>query len=159
MRRFIFSVTPLSITFKIVRDVRMVEDRSFEGVQPRQRYIRQSNDKAISIFTDRNFRAELRPLDRGKHLEISSTSCAIKHSSTAQLLLPHTWSEKGTANLFEISEVLLVAWDQGPSHRDSTIVRGVLLVFEQRSLYSSLKYVKLGSLGFYVKYYPSIPLA
>lgn len=30
------------------------------------------------------------------------------------------------------------------SHRDSSVVRGVSLVFEQRSLYSSLKYVKLG---------------
>jgi len=159
MRRFIFSLTLFSITFRIVRDVRMVEDRSFEGVQLRQRYIQQSNDKAISIFTDRNFRAELRPLDRGKHFRISSTSRAIKHSSTAQLLLPRTWSERGTANLLEISEVLLVAWDQGPSHRNSIVVRGVLLVFEQRSLYSSLKYVKLSSLGFYVKYYLSIPLA
>lgn len=54
-----------------------------------------------------------------KTLRVSSPSRAIKHSSVAQLLLPRTWSERGTANLLEseISEVLLVAGSRAFSSR------------------------------------------
>ncbi|KAG5341282.1 TNNI protein, partial [Acromyrmex charruanus] len=70
-----------------------------------------ANDRAISIFTERDFRVQggitpgltcVEP--RGKHLEFprcDATSRAIKHSSIAQLLLPRTWSERGIANLLE----------------------------------------------------------
>lgn len=73
---------------------------------------------------------------------------AIRHSSAAQLLLSHTWSERGTANLLgsEISEVLLIAESGAVSLRFQHRVR-VLLVFEPRGLYSPLKYVKLTSVS------------
>lgn len=43
--------------------------------------------------------------------------------------------------------------DQELSHWDSSVVCGVPLVFEPCSLYSSLKYVKLGSLSHTLRFY------
>lgn len=120
----------LPITLGIVQDVRMVEDRSFEGVQPRPRrrcsahpprYIRQGQRQGDLHFhgTRTSGRNYARSTTLSKTLRVSSPSRAIKHSSAAQLLLPRTWSERGTANLLEseISEVLLVAGSRAFSSR------------------------------------------
>lgn len=139
----------------------MVEDRSFEGVQPRPR---QRRAKPLAIHPagrpqdDLHFHGKRLQggitLDRAEENTSGGFSRAIKHSSTAQLLLPHTWSERGTVNLLESGFrkfCLLPEIKNSLSHWDSSIVRGVLLVFDQRSLHSSLKYVKLDLLGYYVK--------
>lgn len=116
--RFIFSFVALSITFRMIRDVRMVEDRSFEGVQFSRdrgaaarepcicppRYIQQGQRQGdLHFHHGKGLQGGIMPAlpRRGKHLEFRRRSRAIKHSSIAQLLLPRTWSERGIANLLE----------------------------------------------------------
>jgi len=64
---------------------------------------------------------------------VSSASCAIKHSNAAQLSLPRTWSERGTANLLD-SEVLFVVKSRvlslGFQRRSYILCISILLVFE-----------------------------
>jgi len=120
------------------RDVRMVEDRSFEGVQPRTSLSRGTAGPTTgwSPFSRKGIskRNYVRLTAPRKTLQVSSASCAIKHSNVAQLSLPRTWSERGTANLLD-SEVLLVVKSRvlssGFQRRSWYILCiSILLVFE-----------------------------
>lgn len=147
----------LPITLGIVQDVRMVEDRSFEGVQPRPRrrcrahpprYIRQGQWQGDLHFHGTRLQGGITP----------ARPRWVKHSGFPRH--PARLSIRVSRNFYYRArgarEGPPIYWnrrfrkfcllrDQGLSHRDSSAVRGVLLVFEPRGLYSSLKYVKLDS--------------
>lgn len=134
----------------------MVEDRSFEGIQPRlrrrrahpPRYIRQGQRQGDLHFHGKRLQGGITPARprRGKHLEFPRRPARLSIRAPRNFYYRARGAREGPPiySNRRFRKFCLLR-DQGLSHRDSSAVRGVLLVFEPRGLYSSLKYVKLDS--------------